>query len=132
MSLSVWARVKPLQDTEAISKLEKKYNLALPVALKECILENNGARPRPNNIKSKLDERFDVKLLLSYNHEDIENIYNVVEYFIKEFNSDLIPFASDSGGNYFCMRNDAVVLWTQQGDIIDICDSFTEMLENLD
>ena len=82
-------------------------------------------------IELKNGEENDVKLLLSYNERDPENIYKVIEYFVKTYNGTLIPFAVDSAGNYYCEQGKRIVLWTQNKEILPICNSFSQFLEAL-
>lgn len=131
MALSEWTRVRPLVDKDAVDIFEANYALSLPEDFKKCIVENNAGRPRPNAILIENGNEFDVKLLLSYNKNDIENIYKVIDYFINNYNGDLIPFASDSAGNYYCFKNQKVVLFTQENDIFFVCDSFSNFTEKL-
>ncbi|MBR6776695.1 MAG: SMI1/KNR4 family protein [Clostridia bacterium] len=131
MAIERWARVKALKNTEAIVEAEKKYGVTLSAALKNCIVENNGGRPVPNAIKLANGEENDVKILLSYNAEDIENIYKVISYFVNEYKGSVVPFASDSEGNYYCEMNGKVVLWYQDGDIVQAANSFSEFLNSL-
>lgn len=131
MALSEWARVKPLVNEKVIDSFENKYNLSLPSDFKKCIINNNAGRPRPNGIKAKNGDEFDVKMLLSFNEKDSENIYKVIDFFVNEFNGRLIPFASDSAGNYYCFDNDAVVLFTQDNEFIPVCDSFSSFVGSL-
>lgn len=125
-----WFRVKPLTDKKAIDKLENKYNFKLPKDLKDCIKNNNGGYPNLNIIRTKTGREYDVRMLLSYNKEDYTNIYKSIDYF-RNNGKTLIPFAIDSGGNYFCIENGKIVLWTQEDDTYDICNTFTEFLNNL-
>lgn len=131
MALLDWTRVKPLVNKNAIAEFEAKYAVSLPEDFKKCIVENNAGRPRPNAILSKDGNEFDVKVLLSYNKNDIENIYKVIDYFITNYKGKLLPFASDSAGNYYCFNNESVVLWTQENEIVSICNSFADFARNL-
>lgn len=131
MALNKWRRVKPLVNQNAVNVFEKKYNLSLPDDFKKCVIENNGGRPEPNSIKTKNGYELDVKLLLSYNVDDTENIYAVIDYFMDNYAGKLIPFASDSAGNYYCFKGDMVFLWTQENEIISVCDSFMDFKNGL-
>lgn len=91
MALQKWSRPKPLNNPIVIKQLEEKYGFTLSDDLVNCILSNNGARPRPNTIELKNGEENDVKLLLSYNDSDPENIFKVIEYFVNTYNGTLIP-----------------------------------------
>lgn len=131
MALQKWSRPRPLNNHMVIKQLEEKYGFSLSTELVNCILLNNGARPRPNTIELKNGEENDVKLLLSYNEGDPENIYNVIEYFAKTYNGTLIPFAVDSAGNYYCEQGKRIVLWTQSKEIFPVCNSFSQFLDAL-
>lgn len=131
MAVQKWSRPKPLDNPMAVKQLQEKYGFALSGDLTNCILSNNGARPRPNTIVLKNGEENDVKMLLSYNENDPENIYKVIEYFIKTYNGSLIPFASDSAGNYYCEQGKRIVLWTQNNEIMPVCNSFPQFLDSL-
>ena len=69
MALQKWIRSKPLNNPLAIKQLEEKYGFSLSEDLINCILSNNGAKPKPNKILLKNGEENDVKfaceLLLS-------------------------------------------------------------------
>lgn len=131
MALQKWSKPKPLNNPIAIKQLEEKYDFSLSDDLVNCILANNGARPRPNTIELENGEENDVKVLLSYNDSDSENIYKVIEYFVNTYNSKLIPFAVDSAGNYYCEQEKKIVLWTQNEEILPVCNSFSQFLESL-
>lgn len=131
MALQKWNRPKPLENPMAIKQLEEKYGFSLSEDLENCILSNNGARPIPNTITLKNGEKNDVKMLLSYNDKELENIYKVIEYFVKMYNGSLIPFASDSAGNYYCEQGKRIVLWTQNNEIYPVCNSFSQFLDAL-
>ena len=131
MAIQKWIRSKPLENPLAVKQLQEKYNFSLSGDLVNCILSNNGAKPRPNTIVLKNGEENDVKMLLSYNENDPENIYKVIEYFIKSYNGSLIPFASDSAGKYYCKQGKRIVLWTQNNEIMPVCNSFLSFLDSL-
>ncbi len=131
MALQKWNRPKPIENPEVVKQLEEKYGFSISDDLKDCILSNNGARPKPNTIVLKNGEEDDIKILLSYNGNDPENIYKIIEYFIANYSGTLIPFASDSAGNYYCEQDGKIVLWTQSNELIPVCDSFSQFLEGL-
>lgn len=132
MGIEKWNRIKPLEQETSVQQVEKDYGVSLSIALKECILKNNGGRPFPNIIKLKNGEEYDVKILLSYNTNDLENIYKVIQYFVDKYDGKVIPFAVDSAGNYYCEFDSKIVLWLQEDAIIPICDSFDLFLKMLD
>lgn len=131
MALQKWNRPKSLKNPRVIKQLEEKYKFSLSEDLFNCILANNGARPIPNTIGLRNGEENDVKMLLSYNDTDPENIFEVIEYFIKERKGNLIPFAVDSAGNYYCEQGKRIVLWTQNNEIFFVANTFSQFLESL-
>ena len=131
MSLQKWIRTKQLNNPLAIKELTSKYRITLSIDLENCIRFNNGAKPRPNTIMLKNGEENDVKALLSYNEGDPENIFKVIEFFMKKYQGTLVPFARDSAGNYYCEQGKRIVLWTQNNDIIPVCNSFSQFLDSL-
>lgn len=130
MALSKWLRGTILSP-EIIADFEKKYGYKIPSDLKECIIINNGGRPIPDTIKLNNGEEFDVKSLLSFNKNDPENIYKVIDYFKNNYDGELMPFAADSGGNYYCIKNNNVILWTQDNEIFAVSESFSDFLAKL-
>ena len=131
MALQSWHRPKTLINPMAVKQLEEKYGFTVSKELSECILLHNGARPKPNTITLKNGEENDVKILLSYNENDPENIYGIIEYFIENYKGKLIPFAADSAGNYYCELEKRIVLWTQSKEIFPVCNNFSQFLESL-
>lgn len=126
-----WRRIKPLENANAVNEFEKKYGFSLPADLKDCIMRNNAGRPSKNLFVVGNGVEFEIKSLLSYNENDTENVYNVIGYFIEKYGHSMLPFALDSGNNYYCVKDNKIILWTQDGEnILPVCNSWTEM-ENL-
>lgn len=118
MNEVIWKRVKPLVDDTSIEQFEKNYNIVFPKELNELIVNNNGGRPSLNVIKAEDNTELEIKCLLSFNNGDIENIYVVIDYFIENFNKKIIPIASESSGDYFCIDLDsnAIVYWKHENN----------------
>ena len=64
MALQKWSKVKKLDNPMSVKQLEDKYNFSISEDLKNCILVNNGGKPKPNTIELKNGEENDVKMLL--------------------------------------------------------------------
>ena len=104
-----WRLDSPLENTQAIDALETQYGFTLPDSLRQLIIAHNAAFPKPDRCAVPgLGER-DVKMLLSYNPDDPETVYDVFEFFFKRSRGRLIPFASDSGSGYYCLSGAQVV-----------------------
>ncbi len=131
MGLIKWKRIKPLKSQTAISEIEQTYNLSIPSEVKACITQNNGGRPVPNTISVDSKLETDIKCLLSYNSDDKDSIFPVINFFIENYKGTLLPFAMDSSGNYFCMKGSQVVLWTQDMDVVPVCHDFASFLDSL-
>lgn len=130
MSIERWKKVKPLDDSSSLTEIEAKIKFPIPQSLRKCILENNGGRPVPNAI-SLPDGDNDVKCLLSYNRGDTESIFKILDFFIQNYLGSLLPFAMDSAGNYYCVQGEKIVLWTQENEIVHVCDSFDSFVNSL-
>lgn len=112
----IWKRVKPLILPNSVDKFEQDYEITLPDSLKEFITNNNGGRPSLDIIKTEDGREVEIKALLSFNKEDTENIYKVIEYFNEQFNSKIVPIATEPSGDYFCIdiTNDSIVYWEHE------------------
>lgn len=134
MNNIIWKRVKTLSDLNSLNKFEKEYRISLPDSLKDFITINNGGRPSLDIIKTETGKEVEIKALLSFNKEDTENIYNVIEYFKKEFNGTIVPIATESSGDYFCIdiTTGSIVYWEQETNAITfISKNFNEFIRSL-
>ena len=77
MNNIVWKRVKELNKSDIIEEFESYNYIRLPKELKSLIKEFNGARPSLKIIKIDNKQEVEIKGLLSFNKEDIENIHKV-------------------------------------------------------
>jgi hypothetical protein len=126
-----WKYVKPLSKTEAIEEFEKRYNVLLPVDLKQCIKAYNGGRPDKDTFDTDKSKECVFKTLLSFNEHDMENIYTYFPIIYAEQRS-LIPFASDPGGNFLCVKDNKIVLYLHEtGGMENVASSFTDFLNKL-
>lgn len=106
-----WKYVKPT-TIEKIQSVENMYNIQLPQDLKDLILRYNNGRPEKSYFIVNDKERI-FKKLLSYNEEDIENIYPYIDI-LRKVNKDLFPIASDPGGNFICLAEGKIVYWEHE------------------
>lgn len=129
-----WKYIKPLENKLSIKEVEKKYNIQIPNDIETCIIKNNGGRPNLKVYDTEKSKERVFKTLLSYNTEDIENVYKVLEVFKKE-NIELLPIASDPGGNFICSdfkENNKIVLWIHEtGKKEYVAESFAKFLTKL-
>jgi len=126
-----WKYVKPLINKAAVEDFEKKYNVSFPSDLKQGIKVNNGGRPDKSTFDTNKTTERVFKTLLSFNEEDVETIYKYFPIIHREITS-LLPFASDPGGNFLCLKDGKVVLYLHEiGDIESVAISFTELMDKL-
>lgn len=130
MSEITWKYVKELKNENAIDDFEKEHNFLYPQDLKQILFKFNGGRPslKYYDLPSEKDKEF--KTLLSFNEDDIENIYKY--YPLDSSDKSLIPIASDPAGNYFVLKDNVIYLWNHETDsLCKITSTFTEFLNSL-
>lgn len=116
--------VKPLKDKELINGFFKDHDVDVPKGFIDFFVKNNGGRPELNECTLKNGAESIVNNFLSFNEEDKENVYKAIIR-VAEDNTKLVPFAKDPGGNYFCLLEGKIVFWSHEdGEIIEITDSF--------
>lgn len=136
MTESKWKYVKKLINNDNIQRFEQKIHRDLPIDFKETVALFNGGRPDKSNVLIDNKERI-LKSLLSFNKEDKENIFAVYEWVESQLERNLIPFAIDPAGNYFCFeytnfKNVSIVFWNHENqNHYTICDTFSELLHKL-
>lgn len=94
----------PISDGE-LNELETHLGFSLPKDLRLHYLHSNGGRPVPN-LFPKGDEYFSIHefLPIKYGMQGtrFEDTYSDLVQDNELFPKNLIPIASDSGGDYFC------------------------------
>jgi hypothetical protein len=122
-----WSRNSKLETSDTLEKFEADFNVVLPESFKSFIVKNNYGSPTPDSVIISEYGETDIKRLLSFNHNDTETIYEVVEFFSKK---NLVPFASDSYGNYYCLSGESVLFWEHEEDAIyDLSCGFNDFLQ---
>lgn len=114
-----WNYSIPLSDKNKIDEIESKLLIKIPQELKELIVNYNAGYPSLSNCRVPGFGETDFKMLLSYNEDDDENIYQVIDFFIKKFHKRVLPFGSDSGSGYFCIKDD-IIVYVSEKDWIPI------------
>ena len=114
MNELTWKYVKPLSNPTAIDEFEKAHGVVFPGDLKKVLVANNGGRPslRYYDLPKEKDKEF--KALLSFNIDDRETIYK--RYPVDSADKSLLPFASDSAGNLFVVKDGGIWLWNHEVD----------------
>lgn len=130
MNKLAWRYVKPLANPAAIDDFEKEHSVAFPADLKSVLAASNGGRPslRYLDLPGRKDKEF--KTLLSFNPGDKETIFG--RYPVASSDKSLLPFASDSFGNLFVVKNDCIWLWNHEDDsLVFVAPNFTDFLRLL-
>ena len=130
MNEITWKYVKDLKNVNAITDFEKANNFSYPDDLRQILVKYNGGRPslKYYDLPDEKDKEF--KTLLSFNETDIENVYKC--YPLDSSDKSLIPFASDSAGNYFVLKDGEIYLWNHEIDNLRfVANSFLSFLQKL-
>ena len=126
-----WRRIKPLKSENALADFENRYGFSIGNELKDFIINHNGGRPIPKTMITDNGEEYEVKCFLSFNPDDTDSVYKVIDFFTDNYSNSLLPFAKDSADNYFCLKDGKIILWFQDMTDTPICDSFSKFLELL-
>ncbi|MHC0037729.1 SMI1/KNR4 family protein [Pseudoneobacillus sp. C159] len=134
MNEIIWKRVKPLEPVTSIEIFESDHGFTVPEFLKDFIHQYNGGRPSLDITKTKSGREVQIKTFLSFNKKDIETVHNVIGYFKKQFHGNLLPFASEPSGDYFCvdLTNLSIVYWEHEtNEIQKVADNFYKFINGL-
>ena len=126
-----WKYVSPLKEKSAVDVLEIKYHYPLPDDFKKCILEYNAGVPSPCLFDFGENKNKVFGGLLSYNIDDLDNIYDFVALFENQDKSGLsmLPFGIDPAGNFICLKDEKIVFYDHETErAILTCDTFTQFL----
>ena len=130
MAIKNWKYIKPLNNPNAVEEFEKTHGVIFPKDLKEIIKRCNGGRPELKLYDTATEKNKEFKTLLSFNEADIENIYKYCN--VDSSNKKMIPFASDSAGNLFVLKDGKICFWNHETDTVNfIADTFTDFLNSL-
>lgn len=129
-----WKYVSPLKEGTEVDVIELKYHYRIPDDLKDYLVNKNAGVPSPSffDMENKKDMVFGG--LLSFNAGDVDcfNDYVVLFEEIDKKGLKMFPFALDPAGNFFCIKDNKVVLYNHEMDSTHyICDTFTDLLKML-
>lgn len=125
-----WKYVKPIPSVEIINEFERNFKYKFPDDYKECAIKYNGGRPKLKVFDTTTTKEREFKLLLSFNRDDLETIWNVN----KDFKESYIAFATDSSGNLICFnKSDNTIIFVEHetGSVEKISDDFTAFINSL-
>lgn len=108
--------VKELKDNNVFSQIEKERNVKVSNTLRSLIKNANAGSPNRKLCIINKKERI-IGSILSFNKGDTDSVFlamDVVE------DKNLLPFAIDPFGNYFCInKQNIVVFWDHETDNIE-------------
>lgn len=135
MSEIKWRRPGRVLSPDEINEVEKLLSCEFPEDYKTVAKLYHGCSVIPYCIDVNHVERVFGRLL-PFEKNDDEFIIEIYESIKESLGEQVIPFAVDPSGNYFCFKyeNDSsiVVFWNHEDNSIEfICNTFTDMLELL-
>ena len=129
-----WKYVIPLKSYTSIIEFENIAEYRFPPDFKKCVKLYNGGLPTKNAFDTdKHSERL-LKTFLSFNKEDIDSVWNAIEWSKEELSGKYVTFAIDNFGNLVCfdIHNDEIVFIDHETfNIEKVADSFSNFLEKL-
>ena len=120
--MNTWKYVKANIDAKNIRQFEEVIGFSLPLPVAEFILAHNNGRPRLNAVDMPSGEERIFEKLLSFNEDDVENVFSTYENLRADLKPELIAIALDPFGNYFCIdtKNDCQVeFWMQESGAVE-------------
>lgn len=131
-----WISGKKVEEF-SIAKIENELKIKFPNDYKKVVLEHNGGCPIPQSFSIGEHKEFEINSMLDICSEPVNEILDTFTVINAKINKKLIPFASDSFGNYICFdysidKIHPVVFWEHDSNkIYNICNSFSELLSML-
>lgn len=130
MSKLIWNYVKPLNQVNSVELFEQTYQVVFPDDLKEIIKTFNNGRPSLKVFDIGTLKEREFKKLLSFNLEDMENIYDFLN--LDSNKVGFIAFANDPAGNLIGLYNGKIYYWLHESDeLLFLADTFTQFLGTL-
>lgn len=128
-----WKYVKKLNDEKNIEEFEKLVRIKLPEDYKNFIKKYNGGRPSKKAFKTISGTEHLVKTFLSYNKEDLENIFKTYEYGHDFFDEVYFAIGNDPFGNYILSDKKGRIYYfdLESGKTEFIGNSFEQFIESL-
>lgn len=132
MSKSIaWKFSQPLSNANVLDDFEIDYCFKMEPDFKEFIKKNNAAYPSPNAFDKPCKDLV-FSNLLSFNKEDDESVYSVINLFVKNGKLTMLPFATDGFGNMICIKGKQILFWNHEnGNAQIVADSLGTFLQML-
>ncbi len=129
---NTWKYVVELTDEDAIQKVESVTDVKAPEGFEKFIRMTNGGSPTKKLVNIGNSEKV-IGAVLSFNKNDknTEDVYLALKILNRK---NLIPFAIDPFGNFFCYSGESqtVVFWNHEDDaLVDSEMSFKVFINSL-
>jgi cell wall assembly regulator SMI1 len=96
----------PPLDLNDLKQIEDKLAIQFPEDFKSHYLLHNGGYPSNDNYRWRTGGITGINIFFSFKsvgHQQVEEIYENLVITEKYLPVGIIPFASDNGGNFFCV-----------------------------
>ncbi|YCA42408.1 SMI1/KNR4 family protein [Bacillus sp. JZ8] len=119
MSNVTWRSGDEPVSRQFIEEIANKIGVVFPEDYIVCVMENNGARVSPEIFNVGEKERV-FGMLLTFDQDDNESLYNIYKGYQDTLPDFIIPFAIDPAGNLICFdyknheKNPIVVFWEHE------------------
>lgn len=114
--MTEWRYIKHNISQSDIEAFENLSGIQLSEDIEAFLLAHNNGRPRPNQFDTNETQGRLFDKLLSFNLNDVENIFTAYEQLKSRLPSHLVALAMDPFGNYVCLdkENLNVVFWLHE------------------
>ena len=129
-----WKYIKPLLSIELIYEFENSTKYLFPDTFKQFIIKHNGGRPNKSIFDTNKTKERELKSFLSFNREDKETVWKIIEWNKEELADKYVPFGIDNYGNTICFdkENDMVIFVNHEDKSIEIiADGFDNFINKL-
>lgn len=129
-----WKYIKPLLSIELIYEFENSTKYLFPDTFKQFIIKHNGGRPSKSVFDTNKTKERELKSFLSFNREDKETVWKIIEWNKEELADKYVPFGIDNYGNTICFdkENDMVIFVNHEDKSIEIiADDFDNFINKL-
>lgn len=129
-----WKYVKPLESSNLISEYEKIVGYSFCDSFKRCVASNNGGRPEKRAFDTNKHNGREIKSFLSFNRDDKETVWKILEWNKTELAQKYVPFGIDNFGNLICFdsENDTIVFVNHEDLTVEnIAENFESFIKKL-
>lgn len=129
-----WKYVKPIKSEDLINDFECAVKYCFPDDFRKCVLLYNGGRPINRSFDTEKTKERELKSFLSFNKEDRETVWKIMDWNKDELGNRFIAFAIDNFGNLICFdaNNDSIVFLNHENLETElIAKTFSEFIDKL-